>query len=298
MLSRENNHTERKFNPEDFEGLYHRITEQIDRFQPQMSLFENNPLYSHQELNADLKLVKKMEDNFHRRESPQEQMAKKQAAVLEIVTTDSIDSFGWLGPEVYAFKTTPYDDYVGGVDTVIEYNDPRYTVPKTNYAGFGLDLTYSLNLGRKISRIKEEILAGNLPEVKYGVSGVDGEAKRLEDLPMFVITADPLTILELGQLWADANSSDQNIRRASREALTNHWYKDQLVDFLKGQSRTLREFAHHHNRKEIAEAYDNISHLATSLTQNTKPSKRDNSFIITKNHFDYVFNTTPTKPQP
>lgn len=282
----------------DLSGLLHLIEEKTpDKIEDHLDVFEKSGLYQPGEPTRDFAKAKNEALKKQEKNSPEAHESWIMAKVFEMATAGSIDRFGWLGDTVYAQPTSLYDDQKG-VDTVIEYTKPFQATRSTpHYAGFGIDLTYSQWFGQKTTKIKDAILYQGLPEIKYFISGMDGQPKRIIDVPLLVITASPATILDLGQLWAETYSSDTSVRRTAREKLTSHWYRDQLINSLADQSKIIRDFALKNNKHLAADSYDNVHQLVITLPGYNSSTERDDSFAHTKNHFQFVFNQEKEKPR-
>jgi len=91
--------------------------------------------------------------------------SKMKGEALEIIIADQIENSDWFGDDSLFFKTTEYDDFVNGVDAVVEFNieegNQRIALSIDSTSSTGSDI-----IKHKIDRNISKIL-NNKVEVKY-----------------------------------------------------------------------------------------------------------------------------------
>ncbi len=134
--------------------------------------------------------------------------------VLEVILYLQCSEGKWFGEDTGVTLANEYDDYVNGVDVLVEFTSSERRPP---VLALGVDVTMSKEAVReKIRRIKESIESDTLTDVKYFESSKNGVKLRLSGLPRVVIGLDSETILGLSQLFV------QNKKRELASHLTSH----------------------------------------------------------------------------
>ncbi len=134
----------------------------------------------------------------------------------------------WV-PYCGAIKTSEFDDYVNGVDMVLEYQ--RADNP-ASHIGLGVDVTFSNNLERKLAKIKEEIAKGTLASVKYFDSPNSHVRGQLKKIPKGVVGFD-----------LDAMKRISDYRQAYGEMPKNDPLRSVAFHQLGMQMRTFADYA-------------------------------------------------------
>lgn len=118
--------------------------------------------------------------------------------ILEAILTRQIELANWFGDEATTFQTHQYDDYINGVDMVIEWPGDGEGEP----VRLAVDVTLASNvdtIANKIMRVRQDIEQGKsssakgkmfLSQVKYYVDPNTEEQTSLEMLPKVVIGTD------------------------------------------------------------------------------------------------------------
>jgi len=176
-------------------------------------------LYGEENVAKDLAEVSRLEDLFKNNET---QMT---AEVMEAIFFEQSELSDWLGPHAETIKTSKYDDYINGVDLVAEFDNGE---THSNHLALAVDITFgSATLGNKFERIKKEILADKLAQVKYFES--HGFKGTLLQIPRVVIGVENDRVKELAALWNQGKKKD----------LSEHPVRDLI---LKQISSQLEEF--------------------------------------------------------
>jgi hypothetical protein len=192
-------------------------------------------IYPEEEIRKDLSQVHKLESQFQQRESSFDQENKKIADILEaIVLEHGMESY-WFGEDARTRKTSKYDDYVNGVDLVVEFGDE----PESPL-GLAVDVTFSQDSMKKFERNRMQIERGELSMVKYYHSELTGKRKKLDYLPYVVIGASKKTVLELAEMQLH-----KQWRTFSR-----HPFQIRILHQIKAQLEVSAIYANRLNTKE------------------------------------------------
>ena len=138
--------------------------------------------------------------------------AKLAANVFEGVVYSEVNQSEWLGKEVVAIRTTPYDDIINGVDVVVEFSDPS---GGRRHLALAIDVSFGESaIPKKFKRILEEIDRGEAAKVKYFES--TGFKGMLKNIPRTVVGIERKVVEELAALWLekDTNTRDQTTLRS------------------------------------------------------------------------------------
>lgn len=147
-------------------------------------------LYDGAKITSDLSYVEGLKEKFTNNDT------KETATVLEAILYEQIELSEWLGGNAETFKTSEYDDFVNAVDMIVEFNDEE----TTSHLALGVDITFgSTVIAKKFDRIKKEIEADKLAQIKYFES--HGFKGALQQLPRVVIGVEKETVTKLAGLW-------------------------------------------------------------------------------------------------
>jgi len=98
--------------------------------------------------------------------------SKMKGEALEVIIADQIENSDWFGDESLFFRTTEYDDFINGVDAVVEFNIEESNHPeRISLSIDSTSCTGSEIIKNKIDRNISKILNNKL-EVKYYESPV------------------------------------------------------------------------------------------------------------------------------
>lgn len=209
-------------------------------------------LYGDEEVHRNLEAVIGLKKEFDSISTSEDIEAKKLADVLEFIMNKQIELSDWLGEGVCTYKTAYYDDWVNGVDTLLEFNRED---DMSAYMGIAFDITYSEHLHKKLNRIKEEIKNGRMATVKYFKSESGDFMGRLSNIPRLVIGVDRKTIDEL----MDLEMEKQN------KKLSEYFLQYQIIDEMIIQLDIFKEYATKIKKFEIAEKYESAAKIIRGI---------------------------------
>lgn len=176
--------------PKDFIGGEFYTEESIETIEEKVNIYK--------------KLFKEELDKYDDQTKERFEMSKKLADCLEGII---LNTKSWFGPTSEVYPTTEWDDYVNGVDLVVE----RMKGGIMDHHGFALDVTYGgyNTILKKVNRILGRLKKGNLGKVDFFKSN-DGRFKgELREIPLVVIGADGNSMRGLVNLFAE--KEDQKI---------------------------------------------------------------------------------------
>lgn len=185
-------------------------------------------------VDEDLKKVKELEEKFEREETARTRELKKIADIFEGLVLWNGEQNDWFGPHAKTLKTSKYDDYVNGVDMVIEFFDEEERT--LSHLGLAADITFTSDTTAKFDRLRKNIERGELVAVDYFHSEPMSLHGRLSDLPEVVIGADRKTVLELTELWMERENAV--LARHKIQIMILMQMKEQLETFA-GYARSL-----------------------------------------------------------
>jgi hypothetical protein len=198
--------------------------------------------YGEGNVQADLARVIRMEGQFAQDETPSSRELKKIAEIFEGVILGPGERNDWFGDKAYLVKTSRYDDYVNGVDAVIEF---RSEEPKAaSFLGLAADVTFSSDPSGKIQRLLQQVEHGELAKVKYFHSDYVNIHGQLGKLPEVIIGAERKTVLELGELWL----------AGKQDVLAQHKIQIMILTQMREQLETFALYAEQINLPEQIEA--------------------------------------------
>lgn len=215
--------------------------EVLGKYATQMDDFSD--LYGAEVIARDKATVASLEKRFSDgRVLPIHEIVNKQlATIFEAIIFDQGESSNWFGENAFLIKTTNFDDYVNGIDMVVEYDEEGGV---TRMAA-GIDVTFHHNVQKKIAKIKDSILNGELGIIKYFQSEVSDIRGEISKIPRIIIGADVDTVRELTNEWAAGN-----IKR-----LANHPVQFQFFDEAISQCKYFIKFAEENKKPEVVRAY-------------------------------------------
>lgn len=200
----------------------------------------------------DTQALRIKEKSFLLDMTPEREKAKKIATILEAILAVGITHSGWYGDKVRIYPPSKYDDYVNGIDGILEFGlDDK----ESDYLALGIDVTFR-NLKeelfkKKVGRLLRKIREGEPAKVKYFQS-YSGELMPEFAVPNIVLSFDLSTAQDLAYNFKNLSNS------VNKEKLKNHKVRYEIIAQIIGECNLLAEYARKHNQPEIAEAYEAI----------------------------------------
>ncbi len=235
-------------------------------------------LYGDTNVNRDLNRVKELKDIFEKNNTKAEKESSKLATILETLIHEQINISKWFGPNARSLRPSEFDDYINGIDGIIEF---RYPNAGMAFLGLGIDVTYTQELDKKFARIKEELDSGKLAEIKYLKSSDSSLRGKVTDIPRVVVGADGETASDLARAWFKKNP-----------ALKNDRFRIQLLLEIQMQLETFSKYAERRNnvalQKKFKEALVMVQNILKQIGPNldTSFAQKDKVFQAIKKHLE------------
>ncbi len=240
-------------------------------------------LYDKNSIENDLRIVKELEGKFRAEaeDDPDKEARDKRGKLFEAIVRDQTEMSDWMGETARVIVPSRYDDIVGGVDGIVEFDDET---SKTHLV-LAVDVTESeLGLNRKFEKISETIRRGSLSRVKYFRSGnMRGE---LTLVPRVVIGADRKSMDEVAELLlefkttqkggAQRGGKESERFREARKRLAEDDLQYKILVEMKEQLIAFRDYAKvapyetreaTGGKKDIVAAYDRVLALISSVLE-------------------------------
>ncbi len=212
----------------NLDGSYQQAEKELNQYRISEEDFVD--IYTQDMVDKDTEKASQLRNKFSKRNTPEEERAKKFATIFESILNVQAELGNWLGSETMITPTSLYDDYINHVDMIVEIEQEEFV---SSHIGLAIDATFSNNLEKKFIEIKEGITVGKMAEIKYFKSSNGDFKGKLSNIPRAVITADVETIKELLELQAAKN----------KDALNNHWIQFQILEQLMTQINFFQEYA-------------------------------------------------------
>ncbi len=195
-------------NPEHakmFESSYLHLDEAHERAKKvltenEIKLERFTGLYDENILARDIAEVKRLEELFE--PSP----SKTYADIFEAIVCEHGELSDWFGSGCEVIKTSPFDDYVNGIDMVAEIKGEHQGF---SHLALGIDVTFgSKDLHKKFDPIRARIDKGHLGEVKYFYSDRQHYRAHLEKVPQVIVGVEIERLKDLALLWMNRKNKE------------------------------------------------------------------------------------------
>lgn len=208
---------------------------------PPINLDDFADFYAREMINEDKRTIADCEQEFLKRakEHPEKERWQRLALIFEALVLDQTERSNWLGADAMTIRASKFDDYVNGVDMIVEFPEEV-----SRHLALAVDVTTSDLLAEKFSRIREEIDDDYLPQIRYFNSkNFRGE---LKNVPRVIIGADRSTVRQIGELWLENKNKE----------LAIHPMRKIILDEIIIQLKTFSDYAASRGKKDIADSYN------------------------------------------
>lgn len=206
-----------------------------DEYTPKIENFFDEPGFSNEKIQADLRYVQRRKSGFETTRFSVEQA--KRAGVLEVILAEQIELSNWLGESVQTVFASEYDDIAHGVDFAIAF--PELQESESRY--LAIDVTFSeQQIETKLRRIKEAIDRGVLACIDY-CQDSEGEKYSPGQVPQCILLFDESETDHFTQLWIEKRKKD----------LANHPFQDAIVEQLGCQLLMFEQYAKRIGNREF-----------------------------------------------
>lgn len=194
-------------------------------------------LYGKENVENDLAEVERLKERFETDDT------KKAADILEGIIYQHGELSDWFGPTAETIKTSEYDDIKNGCDLVLEFTEDDRAA---SHLALAVDVTFGNNIVKeKLERIKKEIDADTLRDIKYFESENHSFRGSLQKVPRVVIGVETETVSELSAAWV---RGDNTYIGKSQAQYT-------LLEEMKIQLETFTEYAEREGHEDVARQY-------------------------------------------
>jgi len=220
--------------------------------------FKGSGVFPDRIIDADMAHVLKLQESYRRiadKQTPQERAIHEEAKTIEKMLPHTIREAGWLG-EVDTILASVYDDYVNGVDTIIQIRKPG-----AGTFGMEMDLTSSRNeMMEKIKEATQRLRTRGPSVVKYYDSPTTGKVGSVQ-LPRIIFGDSRNIMTDFATIAAEAYSDTPNMK--AREQLRTHKLRDDFINVLKYQLDYFGKISRDLGYKEYSKQhYDLLSYIS------------------------------------
>lgn len=259
------------------ERAYERATAELDDEVIVPSTFDG--IYSQEEIAEDHVLTERLRKKFEERAAREASIeTRKLAKVFEAIIAEQITMNEWFGEGVEVIASSMYDDFVNGVDGIVEFS---VTDREKRHLALAIDVTFSGRVDEKFRRIKEEIADGHLAHIKYFAERDEDETllpkQGLEDIPRVVVGAQIDTVRELAELWME---------RRNRE-LAEHEMRTMLITEIRTQLESIAAYTRKKDQTKLTQRCEEALELIKKAERGAK--RRDVSDMRRDPVFDGIY---------
>jgi len=203
----------------------------------------------------DKEYVREKENIFEREDSPQEKENKKLATVLEAILHEQIEQNCYLGDDVRTISTCKFDDIKNGIDQILEMGDEDKK--NTRHLAIAIDATFSVDVRKKIRKIKEKIKSGKLAVIKYFKSDALHFRGEKGGIPEFVLGVDKKNLENVTRIWLN----DEN------KKLYYHPLHIMVLNEILKQAKYYQNYAKRVGQIEISEKYKELYDIFSQVRE-------------------------------
>ncbi len=211
-----------------------------------------------QQIDKDIKNVTMLEKRWSERGDPEELEVKRKADIAEYIIYKLLAS--WVNQKAIPLLSSKPDDYLRGIDLIIESDMPEDSGDKVNHLGLGIDIALASEKKRsnsfklKTEKVREILLSGMLDEARYVSSGsYEGTIK---NLPYLILSVAPSHVEELLSL-----ASSRQVTEKEEGHILKHIVAYQIIR----QLGSYYQFSEKMGRVEMSRSYALALNLAHDL---------------------------------
>lgn len=228
-------------------------------------------IYGTQVLTEDQKKVQELEEGFLLHDLENSREARRIGKILEMIVTEQIELNNWFGENARTQQTTAYDDYLNGIDSLVEFDLKE----GKGFFGLAIDVTHGkINaFEKKMKKTRRLLQDGKLGTVKYFRS-FDGDIQgRMTSIPRVILALDREQVIDIAKLWV----------RGEQHALAEHPVQDLLSLEIIAQLEAQSEYARDHGYEKIAELLLMQKRMMEKIREERKRKLDDPSWNLEEN---------------
>ena len=205
-----------------------------ETFEKHAISFDDFPRYSQSMKEDHRAKVESLKAKFQE-QRPFLKWTEMKGKILEAIIFQHGELSNWFGENASTIKTNDWDDFVNGIDIVVEFG-PDEESASHHHLALGIDATFSKReLEHKLSEIIKKIQRGSLPTITYFHSEETDYTGELRQVPTIIIAADEKSIDGLTDLWMSSQNSE----------LARHPFQLQILYEAQEQINFFIEYAKH-----------------------------------------------------
>lgn len=219
--------TEQALDPE-------KIIEDIESSRIDPNDFRNNSYFDAGDIDADLSHCNTLHGKFEDQKknySREQQAQYERGLAAEYALRHAIEEHGWISENIHVIVTSEYDDYVRGIDSVLQIvlGESRY-----EHLGFAIDFASGTeDVGNKIRRTFDMLDQGYAPSVKYFDSPKTGQLKNFK-VPRIIVGGGPENLQRLAAYSAEI-LNDSGVSESIKETIKNDPFRAILFGEIEAQ---------------------------------------------------------------
>lgn len=261
-------------------SAYKKATEVLG--QQEVSVRDFADLYGPEVIRADEQRVSDLERSFQEKAEadPQNKEVLEFAKIVEAIIIENTELSDWMGETAQTLPVSRYDDYVNGVDTIVELDEGDNSA---SHLVLGIDVTIASEMTKKLDRIKREIDQDELAKVKYFSSETLHFRGEMRNIPRVIVALDGHTAMELIDLWMQ--------KTGGKKALADHFIQYQILEEIEVQLQMLCDYCLRLGKKELAGRYDRSLRLVKGIraAKEETDRTRDDAFFQLKTQLGSLF---------
>lgn len=182
-----------------------------------------------EELEKDETEVLRLKKIFAENQTEDLEEAQKFGTIFEALIHHHGEMSNWFGENSHTIKTSDYDDYINGIDEILETNKEDQEV---SHLALAIDATTNYTTYEKLKSIWENLKNGHLTDVKYFKSE-NSDKTELHKVPKVVVTSSNKKIREIMSLW----NNNKNME------IAEHPIQFDILDQIKTQLEIYKDWA-------------------------------------------------------
>src|SRR3989344_2551324 len=111
-------------------------------------------IHGKEEVEHDKQLEAHLPALFAKETTAEMEERKRWATVFEAIVHNHVELDDWLGSEARTVRPSRYDDYMNGVDTIVEFGGAQGSEKTESHLALAIDVAYGASLTNKLDRIK------------------------------------------------------------------------------------------------------------------------------------------------
>lgn len=207
------------------------------------------PPFDAEMVGRDMRIAEDLARTFAREDSVRSKEESMIATSFEVGLWWLTRQKQFLGERTSAVLPSRYDDYVNGVDLILEIMSKDEQVA---HMGLGIDATFGAGaVNNKLRELSIHVGEGHAAEVKYFVSSDQRYKGSLGGIPKAVVGLSVGRARELAQLWRISERGEK-----PPVAADAHPLRVLVLRQLVAQTSALAAFARAHGHQQLARNYD------------------------------------------